>query len=211
MALSNLLPNDPKNLLSDAARLRIRDALLKADLARREAMSSIDAQHRCLAPDSDFYTYSDSGSAGLEWHRAKLEGARSVVRVIAREYAQAGITGRQLSSIRGEEVESAVTSLELGSADKNVLSLDFDLAAQAEANLKIKEVLFSDVQAAMSKRGWSNVRLAQEAKVDYKTVKDYLEGTRKATAATRRLIAIALDLPDQGMPERFPRIPKPSK
>jgi lambda repressor-like predicted transcriptional regulator len=52
----------------------------------------------------------------------------------------------------------------------------------------------------MDTKGWSAVRLAQEAKLDYKTVKAYTGGTRKATSSTRSAIAVALGVNVETLP-----------
>lgn len=92
--LPGLVPTDPRNILSEAARQRISDAHADADLIRTRALAEIEARYRS-EPDSDesFFEYLTTGQAAIELAEAKVQAARTVLSVVRDEFRAAGKSG----------------------------------------------------------------------------------------------------------------------
>ncbi len=126
--LPGLLPNDPENCLSQAARRRVEHAHLKSQLIRTKALAIIETRYRSEpVHELSFAEYFKTGQAVLEWDEAKVESARIVLSAKEREYVAAGKSGRELRQIMNEELEGACSSLELSIPQRDLLSLEIEV------------------------------------------------------------------------------------
>jgi hypothetical protein len=122
-------PDDPENLLSPEARERIRYAYLESSHIRNKALASILTRYES-DPDrkiEGFDAYRASGPGYIEWTEARLEAARTVLRVVAEEYGRINLPARRLQEILDSYVSSAVYSLELSQFHATALSSEVEL------------------------------------------------------------------------------------
>src|ERR1035437_2458088 len=126
--LPGLLPNDPQNCLSEAARWRIYDARLKGEKIRTRTLATLEMRYRSEGkPVKPLSKYLSVGQAAVEFEQATLEAARVILSAFLNEYRAAGKSGTELSRIMGEELEACVNSWELPIIQRDLLLLELDL------------------------------------------------------------------------------------
>ena len=117
-----LLPHDPRNRLSEAARRRISDAHADAELIRTRALAAIEARYYSeLDRAESFSTYLATGRAAIEWAKAKVQAALRVLTVVRDEFRAAGCSRRELLQIMEDELDDAASSLELPTFQRNLV------------------------------------------------------------------------------------------
>ncbi len=113
LSLSALTPDDPRNRLSTEARQRLLRAHLESDRIRWEAQANVDARQ-----------LSDA-KAKYVLNQADLKAARTVLKVLSKEYDDAGLTLREFWAAMKLEIEGVANSFELYDSQKRLLETEF--------------------------------------------------------------------------------------
>ena len=113
LPLSGLTPGDPRNRLSTEARQRLLRAHLECDRIRWEALANAEA--RQLSDAKEKYVL----------NQANLKAARSVLKVLSKEYDDAGLTLREFWDAMKLEIEGVASSFELYDSQKRLLETEF--------------------------------------------------------------------------------------
>jgi hypothetical protein len=122
LPLPGLLPNDPRSCLSEAARRRVWNARAEADLIRTRSLAAIETRYRSEPdPGKGFSEYLTTGQAAIELAEAKMQAARTVLSAVRDEFRAVGKSGQELCQIMQDELEAAVTSLELTTIQRDLL------------------------------------------------------------------------------------------
>src|SRR5271157_3628784 len=95
LPLPGLLPGDPQNRLSAQARRRVARAHAECNRIQWEAHASADARH--LSDEKTRYLV----------NQADLKGARTVLKVLAAEYVDAGLNLKEFWAAMRDEIDSA--------------------------------------------------------------------------------------------------------
>ena len=117
--LANISTDDPRGMLSMAARIRIDDAYFLLDSIRAKAFARIraryDGEREC---DLGFDEYLRTGTAAEEWSDAMMEGAFAVLSIETEEFMAIGKRGKEIEDIVRQELEGCVNSLEMSQAEE---------------------------------------------------------------------------------------------
>jgi hypothetical protein len=182
--LPAIAPDDPRNLLSHEATLRIDDAFFQQGSIRSAALARIYA--RCENSDWD-------ANARAEWSAAKMDGAFAVLSVECQEFMSIGKIGRALEAIMRAELEYAGNSLELSDLEKAAVwsRLYTVRAPTGLAGMRAENEVAAERQRWMSKRrpGWSLVDWRNHTGIAYETLKKYWKGI-----TTRKTLGVRADL-----------------
>jgi DNA-binding XRE family transcriptional regulator len=124
LPLSGLTPGDPRNRLSTEARQRLLRAHLECDRIRWEALANAEA--RQLSDAKEKYAL----------NQANLKAARSVLKVLSKEYDDAGLTLREFWDAMKLEIEGVATSFELYDSQRRLLETEFFVPQQKPVSAK---------------------------------------------------------------------------
>jgi hypothetical protein len=173
LPLSRLLPDDPQNCLSDAARQRVLRAQLECTRIRQEALASADARQ---LPDRKLR---------YVLNQANLRGARTVLKVLSAEYVAAGLSLQQFWDAMRNEIDSVATSFSLLDSQRLLLEAEFltppeqkcterSRAAPAPAPAKATESVGAQIKALCSECHLSPDELAVKIGIDVRSVRRHL-------------------------------------
>ena len=124
LPLSGLTPGDPRNRLSTEAKQRLLRAHLECDRIRWEALANAEA--RQLSDAKEKYVL----------NQANLKAARSVLKVLSKEYDDAGLALREFWAAMKLEIEGVSNSFELYDSQKRLLEVEFFASPQKPASVK---------------------------------------------------------------------------
>ncbi|SRR5208282_134318 len=111
--LPRLMPGDPRNRLSAQARRRVVRA--DAECNRIQWETHATARARQLSDSKTRYLL----------NQADLKGARTVLKVLATEYVDAGLTLREYWTAMRGEIEGVANSFSLYDAQRRLLEAEF--------------------------------------------------------------------------------------
>ena len=164
--LSGLVANDPRNCLSDSARWRISEAYGKDELIRTRALADLEMRFKSKAdPNRTFLEYCDSGSAAVKLNRAKLDGARSILSAVLREFRAFGMPVPALAHVMEDELDSLADSAGLTTIEQQLLRKELDVYGQTVPGLMIPEPepgTSDDAKVAKQSRAITVARLIRE-------------------------------------------------
>lgn len=121
LPLAGLTPGDPRNRLSKPARVRLVRAHVECDRIRCEAQANVDARH-----------LSDA-KAKYVLNQADLKAARTVMKVVSAEYADAGLTLREFWAAMEDEIDSIANSFSLYDTQRRLLEVEFSVPPAQKA------------------------------------------------------------------------------
>jgi len=185
LLLPGLLPNDPQNRLSKSARQRVIRAHLEAERIRSEAETKIEA--RRLSEEKERHLR----------NQADLKGVRTVLKVLAMEYDDAGFSLREYWNAMKEEIESAANSLSLYSTQRRLLEVEFHRppdrkpasrqhpSAVVPVPVKAEESVGAQIKRLRDECQLTTEELAEEVELEVRSVQRHL--ANKATPYVRHL------------------------
>jgi hypothetical protein len=113
LPLPGLLPGDPQNRLSTQGRRRVARAHAECNRIQWEAVATARARH--LSDEKTRYLV----------NQADLKGARTVLKVLAAEYVDAGLNLKEFWGAMRDDIDSAANSLSLYDAQRRLLEAEF--------------------------------------------------------------------------------------
>jgi len=117
LPLPGLLPGDPENRLSAQARRRVSRARIECNRIQWEALAA--ARARQLSDEKTRYAL----------NQADLKGARTVLKVLAAEYADAGLNLKEFWAAMRDEIDGVANSFSLLDAQRRLLEAEEPYAA----------------------------------------------------------------------------------
>jgi hypothetical protein len=178
-------------------------------------------------PVNPLSKYLSTGQAAIEFEQSTLKAAQIVLSAMLKEFRAAGKSGRELSQIMDEEIEAAVNSYELPTIQRDLLRLELDLYKRegdspaaattqstheaGEPSTTAKPVTGATgggdgtraafITPILEKKGWSILDWANNSGVDFHTANDYLRGSTKPYASTRKKLADSLGVTVDELPK----------
>lgn len=147
--LSELLENDPRNLLSHEARLRISAAVRERTAAIETALAMVEARG---GDPYDAETKWDVSSRA-EFSGTKMDTAKRALAVVLQEFAATGVCGDELEEIMRGELDG-ISNSSPGLSDRERLAVWAQLRTVRTdtATLPPKAVTISDEQLPSTKK-----------------------------------------------------------
>jgi hypothetical protein len=161
--LSGLVPDDPQNRLSKSARQRVMRARLECDRIRWEAQANVDARHL-----SDV-------KARYVLNQADLKGARTVLKVLSAEYADAGFSLREFWAAMRDEIDGVSNSFSLYGSQRRLLETEFHLPAEHKARPRPRSTLTRSVSSQADSVGAQINRLREECHLTEEELAEKIE------------------------------------
>ena len=116
-------------------------------------------------PNRTFLEYCDSGSAAVKLNRAKLDGARSILSAVLREFRAFGMPVPALAHVMEDELDSLADSAGLTTIEQQLLRKELDVYGQTVPGLMIPEPepgTSDDAKVAKQSRAITVARLIRE-------------------------------------------------
>lgn len=113
LPLSALPSGDPRNRLSTEARQRVLRAHLESERIQLEAEADVEARRLSGVKARSAIT------------KADVKAARFALKVLSKEYSDAGLTHQEYWAAMKEEIEGAANSLELTGIQRRLLESEF--------------------------------------------------------------------------------------
>jgi len=175
LPLPGLIPGDPRNRLSAQARRRVARADAECNRIQWEAVATAQARH-----------LSDAKTRYLT-NQADLKGARVILKVLAAEYADAGLNLKEFWAAIRDEIESVSNSFSLHDAQRRLLEAEFLMPPEQKGRERPHPTIASSTRPKADKIGaqinrlrdelhLTEEELAEEIEMDIRSVQRHLAG-----------------------------------
>lgn len=163
LPLPGLVPGDPRNRLSAQARRHVARANAECNRIQWEALATAHARH--LSDEKTRYLV----------NQADLKGARTVLKVLAVEYVDAGLNLKEFWAAMQDEIDSVSNSLSLHDVQRRLLEAEFLTPPEQKGRAQPRQSLTASTPPKADTVGAQIDQLRDECKLTIEELAEQIE------------------------------------